>query len=82
MTAATGGGTRRVRVYEAPGATPVLLVTESPENDNTNATIMWNRLSSLIHAGGASPALRAINCCPVVRADAVLQRRREARAVR
>lgn len=42
----TDGGVCRVRVYEAPGATPVLLVTELPENENTSVTNMAEYLAA------------------------------------
>lgn len=42
----TDGGVCRVRAYEAPGATPVLLVTELPENENTSVTNMAEYLAA------------------------------------
>ena len=43
------GGVCRVRTYEAPGAAPVILVTDLPENENTSvATIAAYLAAELI----------------------------------
>src|SRR5918993_4176098 len=42
----TEGGVCRVRVYDAPDATPVIVVTELPENENTSITNLMEYLAA------------------------------------